>query len=153
DLATDITLGDTYLINANMVNSFRGAFNRESGYHGGPSFFGPADLGIPAQNAFAYLPKTMNLAVTGGFSVGPGAGAYITPIDVTMLQLNNDINWVRGAHQLAFGGSVAHSLVDGVAHVFSQGIWTFAGQASVWAWRIFCSAKLPAHPLMDIDSR
>jgi hypothetical protein len=142
DLATDVTVGDTYLFNSGTVNSFRAAFNRVSGYHGGPSFFGPADLGIPQQNAFAYLPKTMNLSVTGGFAIGPGAGAYITPIDVTMLQLNNDVTWIRGQHQFAFGGQIAQSLVDGVAHVFSQGIWTFAGQATGLGMADFLLGKM-----------
>jgi hypothetical protein len=138
DLATSVTLGDTYLISADTVNSFRVAFNRDSGNHGGPHHFGPSDVGI---NAYGSVPGSISMTAPGLFSLSPGAGPYLH-IDVTMLQLNNDVSMVRGAHQFAFGGSVANSLVDGLAFVFSQGIYTFTGQQTGNGMADFLTGRL-----------
>ncbi len=126
DLATSFTLGHTYLINANTVNSFRTSLNRVSANHPGPSFFGPSDIGV---NAYSYLPHYMGITVTGGPAIGQATAADLF-VKITMLQLNGDVSLVRGAHQFGLGGSLGTSLVDGLANVFSIGGYTFTGQAT-----------------------
>jgi hypothetical protein len=126
DLAQEVALGHTYIVSASTVNSFRLGMNREAVNHPGPSYFGPADVGV---NAYAYLPKSFDLSVTGGPSIGGGTGQNLF-VDVTILNANDDVTMIRGSHQLAFGGNVSHSLVDGLAHVFSQGVYTFTGSVS-----------------------
>ena len=126
DLATSITLGHTYVINANTVNSIRASLNRASGDHGGPHYFDPAAVGI---NAYATLPYEMVASASGLWSLSPGPGAYLF-IDPTQLQLNDDVSWVRGTHQLGFGFLVAQSAVVSQAHVQSQGTYTASGIVS-----------------------
>ncbi len=126
DLAQSATLGDTYLISANMVNSFRASLNRVAGDHPGPVFYGPQDVGI---NAYSLLPHFMDMTVTGGFATGAGTSADLT-IYWTALQANDDVSWVRGGHQFSFGGNIDHSLVDGLARVFSEGVYPFTGQVT-----------------------
>jgi len=138
DLATSITLGHTYLITSNTINSFRASMNRIAGNHPGASFFGPSDVGI---NAFSYIPHYMNIAITGGPTIGGGTSADLY-IFVTMLQANDDVSIIRGAHQIAFGGHIAHSLVDGLANVRSVGNYTFNGQTTGLAWADFLTGNM-----------
>ena len=76
-----------------------------------------------------YVPHQSGFTVTNGFSVGPGTGgqavAHTTPI-----QMNDDISWVKGNHQINFGvgGEVSKMLFDG--NVYSQTNWTFPNMAS-----------------------
>jgi hypothetical protein len=126
DLATSITLGHTYVINANTVNSIRASLNRASGDHGGPHYFDPAQVGI---NAYATLPYEMVASASGLWSLNPGPGAYLF-IDPTQLQLNDDVSWVHGAHQFGFGILGAQSAVVSQAHVQSQGTYTASGIVS-----------------------
>jgi hypothetical protein len=126
DLAQEVAVGHTDIISANMVNSLRLGMNREAVNHPGPSYFGPSDVGV---NAYAYLPKNFDLSVTGGPSIGGGTGQDLF-VDVTILNLNDDVTLIKGTHQFAFGGNLSHSLVDGLAHVFSQGVYSFTGGVS-----------------------
>jgi hypothetical protein len=126
DLATSVTLGHTYLIHPNTINSFRASMNRIAGNHPGATFFGPADVGI---NAYSYLPHYMNVAITGTSGIGAGTSADLY-IFVTMLQANEDLSIVKGSHQITAGGHLAHSLVDGLANVRSVGNYSFNGQTT-----------------------
>jgi hypothetical protein len=126
DLATSFTIGETWLINASTVNSFRAAFNRVAGNHPGPQFLGPSDIGV---NAFSYLPKYLNTTVNGGFSIGQTTGSDLY-IFSTQYQLNDDISLVRGSHQYGFGISGALTTTYGLANVFSIGTYPFTGQAT-----------------------
>ena len=57
-LIQSMVLGDTYLLTANAVNSFRATFNRSSVFRSTPSFFSGQDEGI---NMFGYT-KTLGVA-------------------------------------------------------------------------------------------
>ena len=126
DLATAVTLGDTYLLDANKVNAFRASLNRVGGDHEAANFFGPTDVGI---NAYSNLPHEMALTVTGAFSLGDSLAAH-EPIHFTFLEANDDFSWIRGAHQIQLGGNFAHSLVDITANVRSIGNYTVNGQTT-----------------------
>ena len=71
-----------------------------------------------------YVPHQSGFTVTGAFSVGPGTGgqahAHTTP-----LQLNNDVSWVHGSHQINFGGGGEVSKMLFYGNVYSQTYWTF----------------------------
>jgi len=126
DLATSFTIGETWLVNANTVNSFRASLNRVAAWHPGPAFFGPSDIGV---NAFSYLPHYMGITVQGGPVLGQATGSDLM-VKSTQYHLNDDISMVRGAHQLGFGVSVALSTVYALANVFSIGSYPFTGQAT-----------------------
>jgi hypothetical protein len=65
-------------------------------------YFSPSDIGV--QNWFVYDPTSMTMSVTGGFSLGAPYG----PIRNTSYQVGEDLSLVKGTHQLAIGGSLAH---------------------------------------------
>jgi hypothetical protein len=102
DRAQSYAFGDTYLLSANTINSFRLAVNRTTIMRAPASFVGPTELGV--RNWFDYDPKHITLSATGGFSVGVPYG----PIRNTSYQASDDFSIIRGSHQLALGGSVAH---------------------------------------------
>ena len=123
DLAQSAALGDTWLINPQTVNTLRLSMNREATNHPGPSFFGPTDVGI---NNYAAIPKSIWLNVPGSFNIGSGVAANLFLYNTTV-QLNDDVSLIRGKHQFTFGGNVAQALIDGLANVFSQGLYIFEG--------------------------
>jgi Carboxypeptidase regulatory-like domain len=120
--------GDTYLVSPNLVNQFRASVDRIGIHRFANNYVSACDLGV-ALLYCGYVPHQSGFTVTGGFSVGPGTGgqavAHTTPI-----QMNDDISWVRGNHQINFGvgGEVSKMLFDG--NVYSQTNWTFPNMAS-----------------------
>lgn len=122
------TLGDTYLIGSNVVNTFRLTGNRIYGAKFSPNFpvaaAGPTDLGI---KAFAYEPHTPSYSVTGGFATGyNGAGAT----SIAVFAANDDVSIIHGNHQLGFGAQVADSQVNSYSDQLQKMAFTFNGQTT-----------------------
>ena len=126
DLATSAVVGHTWVVSPTKVNSLRFSLNRVAEVHPGSRYFGPSDVGI---NAFSYIPKALSITVTGGPTIGSGVGEDLNNFD-TYLSANNDFSWVHGSHQIAFGGSVTHSLISALANVRAIGNYSFSGQAT-----------------------
>ena len=127
-LASSYAFGDTYLISPSMIQSFRFAFNR-------------AAHGYVPNLAFSYCtagvnmwcdenPQVMgNMSITGGFTMGstsPGGDHWTS----TSYAVNDDLNWVRGAHQMAFGGGVWQGRVAELNHFASTANTTFNGSVT-----------------------
>ena len=55
---------------------------------------------------------------------------------VDVLGLNDDINWVRGAHQFAFGVSAQYAQMNYYSNSYDRGQLTFSGQITVSGWPI-----------------
>src|SRR5213594_1724863 len=94
NLAQAFTVGNTYLLSANMVQSFRLAANRIAVHRFGPPFFGYEDVGI---NMYSYVPHYMQINVTGGFQLGSGSGGD-TFVNTAGFQAVEDISLARGNH-------------------------------------------------------
>ena len=115
--------GDTYLFSPTLVNQFRASVNRIGIHRYQNDYVSACDVGA-ALVYCGYVPHQSGFTVTGAFSLGPGTGgqavAHTTPI-----QMNDDISWVRGKHQINFGigGEVSKMLFDG--NVYAQTNWTF----------------------------
>ena len=94
------TLGDTYVLSPRVVNSFHSTFTRLRNNRG------PASNAINAvslgANMFNFDPNGMQLAVSGAFSTGCGTCAPGF-FNRNVFQEADDIDVVRGRHQLAFG--------------------------------------------------
>jgi Carboxypeptidase regulatory-like domain len=123
NLSQAFALGDTYLFGPNTINSFRLALNRTAINRAGAEFFSAPDVGI---KSYSYDPKHMKISVTGGFSTGVSFG----PLRTTTYQASDDVSLVRGTHQIAIGGNVAHWRNNLNAEVFSNGVFTFNGQVT-----------------------
>ena len=115
--------GDTYLFSPTLINQVRATVDRLGVHRFAHDYVSACDLGA-ALVYCGYTPHQSGFAVTGAFNVGPGTGgqavAHTTPI-----QLNDDISWIKGAHQINFGagGEVSKMLFDG--NVYAQTNWTF----------------------------
>ena len=112
NLAQSLTLGDTMVFGNNMVNSLRFAFNRTAVNRDNDPYFDPADLGI---KVYSYVPDSMIVVVTGGFSIA-AATATRGIADNNTYQVSDDLTLVRGNHQIALGGKrrVLQGLVQDV---------------------------------------
>lgn len=114
--------GDTYLVSPNLVNQFRATADRIAIHRFSSNYVSACDLGVPVY--CGYVPHQSGFTVTGAFGVGPGTGgqahAHTTP-----LQLNDDISWVHGNHQINFGGGGEVSKMLFYGNVYAQTNWTF----------------------------
>lgn len=126
DLAQSATIGDTYLFNPNTVNSFRFAFNRVGVHRYNSDYFSGCDIGVQMS---CYIPHQTVLSITGGPSIGisTAISASFIPTDLT---LSDDINLVRGAHQIAFGFTGFRYQSSSNANVYSAASFSFTGAAT-----------------------
>src|SRR3989441_8523346 len=119
------TVGSTYLISANVVNSFRMTANRIAAGKYEPvdlpkAGLGFADVGV---KAFSYQPYFLPVNVTGGFAVNNTAG----PAHVGVFALTDDVSVVRGNHQMTFGANASAWWVNSYTNTY-YARFTFNGQ-------------------------
>jgi hypothetical protein len=138
NLAQTFTLGDTYLVSANVVNSFRVAVNRTGIHRENAPFFGASDVGV---NVYSSVPKFLIMSITSGFSLGSGIeieSRYAT----TTYQIGNDVSVVKGAHQFSFGGTGSFFVSNSYANVRSSPNFSFTGVATGAGLGDFLTGKL-----------
>ena len=122
NIGHSFTLGSTYLVTPNTVNALRIGFNRTNSQRFNPPFFDANDIGV--KDAYTYIPDKINLSVTNGFSL---SGASDATWRTTTYLLSDDMSFVSGAHQFAFGFSMAHARTNGIANQAVVGNYNFDG--------------------------
>jgi hypothetical protein len=126
-LASSYSFGDTYLISPNVVNAFRLSANRIGNHQTAKQYFSLCDAGATDMYC-GYTPKWISqLTITGGFTtlgLLTPTGTYWNP---TGYALNDDVNWLRGTHQIAFGFTAGHSRFVELANFNSGGAFIFPG--------------------------
>jgi len=120
-----VTLGHTYSITPRIINSIRLTGNRTLGQRTLYPFFDPSSLGItdyttPADKGF------MGIAITNGLSLGQG-GNNPGYFNTTDYQIVDDVNIVRGNHQISFGGNYFYAYMNSVNGRPVNGTFSFAG--------------------------
>src|SRR5215467_14007429 len=115
DLAQAATIGDTYLINPNTINTFRVAFNRVAVQRFNNDYFSGCDIGV---KVYCYVPHQTVLTVTGGPNVGVGTAIQATFVP-TYFTVSEDLSLIRGSHQFAIGYSGFKYQHSQKANVFS----------------------------------
>ncbi|MDP8990538.1 MAG: TonB-dependent receptor [Acidobacteriota bacterium] len=126
DMFNSLVLGDTYIVNANLVNSFRVFGNRVGANHFPstiPSGVSYKDLGINVNPSG--LDNYFNFNVTGGFQIDNAANA-LTQDHEDNFGINNDVTWIHGKHQVAFGVSYFRGIVIEDSYAFAGGQFVFA---------------------------
>jgi hypothetical protein len=109
-------LAETHTFTPNLLNNLVLNYQREVSLRGGPP--GSGDITQFGVNNI-YQPNTgpyMAASVSGYFKVGSSAFAGWLRNNYT---LNDDIHWVKGAHNIAIGGHVELSKFD-VTNVFTS---------------------------------
>jgi outer membrane receptor protein involved in Fe transport len=139
NLSQAFAVGNTYLLGANTVNSFRVAINRNALQRTHKDYFSGADLGVKMYDG--YMPDYMILTVTGGPSLGGGTQNRAT-FRTTTYQVAEDLSLIRGPHQMAFGANMAHWRNNVNANVASSGSFNFNGTATGLGMADFLTGRL-----------
>ena len=101
NLAQSLTLGHTYVISPTTVNSLRVAMNRVAVHRFNDDYFSGCDIGA---KMFCFVPHQTVFNVTGAFNIGVATAIQATFVP-SYYTLADDVNIVRGNHQLGFGFS------------------------------------------------
>jgi len=138
DRAQSFALGDTYVISANKVNSFRASLNRVASRKLGANMFGAYDVGIgcppPAalpctnSNFYTYVPTYLQAIVGGFFTIG-GTTKHAFDYQYSF-GANDDFSIVHGAHTIAFGGYYSRAMNWLLAQAFADGQFQYNGGAT-----------------------
>ena len=126
--AQSTAFGDPLVMGSNMVNSFRVTWTDTSISLNDPpdTFFDAPELGIKLHS---YVPGTMALAVTDGFTIS-GGNSVMVKVDNVAYQVAEDVTLVRGRHQMAIGGNLSYWKSDSSDFAHTNGTFTFNGTAT-----------------------
>ena len=124
DMVHSFVFGDTYLLGANTVNSFRATYNKSDIRKDYVPFFDAKSLGV--RNINTPLPGFTAFNVSGGFTLGP-TGAKPSAIQTTSFQLIDDVSLVRGAHQIGFGVNYIRAGLQSTSYGSAAGSFAFTG--------------------------
>jgi len=125
-------IGETWVVNPSIVNSLRVGFSRINETRLDNDFFNYCTAGV--QNFWCGENKAQfgALLIVNGFSGGVnysdpppnGGGSWYRSANYI---LNDDVNWVKGAHQMNFGGAVTHGRFTSRNNFASNGQFNFVG--------------------------
>jgi len=104
ELAQEATIGDSYAISPTMINTFHVGFNRRRDNRGPTAFpINWTDLG---SSMYSAVPNFLLISgMTGGFTTYCGTCAP-GHFNLNDFQVADDLNWVKGKHQLSFGFNI-----------------------------------------------
>jgi len=143
--------GHNWVLSAFMVNALHVTFNKTLNDRPLPLYFSPADLGAAV---YSPQPGYMGVSVTNGFNIGTGATnpGYFNS---DSFQISDDIDIIRGHHQLSFGGNWIRTKIETVNNRPTNGQFTFSGQATGLGLADFLLGRvsnfLQGNPVYDFD--
>jgi hypothetical protein len=104
-----LSVGDTYSINPHMISGFHFAWVREHLTRGpAPGLPGVPDIGLNVPVSPGNFPQ---ISVSGRFSTFCGT-CSLAHVNNSSVQIAEDLNIIRGRHQISFGGDWIRSSVD-----------------------------------------
>jgi len=125
-------VGETWVASPTLVNSFRIGFTRINETRLKDDFFNFCTAGV--QNFWCGENKAQfgQLLIVNGFTEGvnysdpppDGGGSWYRSANYI---LNDDMNWVHGAHQFSFGGAATHGRFTSRNNFASNGQFNFVG--------------------------
>jgi hypothetical protein len=124
DFDYGVNIGHTYLISTNIVNSLRLAANRTNIVKLDDNYKSWADFGA---NVTPLAGNMIAIAATGAFLVGGGAASPGAQHNGPMPSVLDDVSWVKGTHQIGFGGAVYQQRLNYWSGVNAVGTATFDG--------------------------
>src|SRR5438128_485113 len=119
-----LSIGSTYLISSNVVNSFHIGATRQEIPKVTDRFATWPELGVNAP----FNPDTEpRIAVTGGYNIGGGNAIINGDHGGPNPNITEDIRWVRGSHQFGFGASYIHTGLNYKSGINATGLMSFNG--------------------------
>jgi hypothetical protein len=119
------TLGETYIFNSSTTFSSHGTLVRTRNARFPSPFFSALDIGVNPANFYSPVALFTNIgfAVSNtGFSVGSSEPGYW---NVTGVQFAEDVDLVRGNHQMSFGVDWIHAIMNSDSTAAANGNFTF----------------------------
>ena len=132
--------GHTAVLGSNMVNSFRVTWNRGSNHINDPveEFFDAPSLGI---NVHTYVPGTMAISITDGFSISGGQSVKVR-VEKSSYQVADQVTVIRGRHQMAVGVNSSFWVLDSTDYAHSNGTFYFRGRQTGTGLSDFLTGRL-----------
>jgi Carboxypeptidase regulatory-like domain len=122
-----LTVGETFVINANTVNAFHATATRRRINRGSAATgINASSLGI---NIFAPVPIGIQLTLTNKWGIYCGTCAP-GDFNVNAFSVSDDLNMSRGKQQIAFGGEFARAQFNSFNAFTSNGNFSFSGTYS-----------------------
>jgi hypothetical protein len=100
------SFSDTFNIRADLLNNFIVSYNKTSGSIISGAPFSLASIGVPVAGP---NPPEINMTVSGYFGISTGAPG---DFDRHNFHFADSLHWIRGSHELAFGGDFLRMNVD-----------------------------------------
>jgi hypothetical protein len=120
-----LAFGDTYLIGSSAVSSFHFGINRSNAVKSPDKFYSWRDLGADVPYQPTPNPR---FTISGGNGYAFNRQAAVTADHGgPNFNLNEDISLVRGSHQIGFGGTYNHEILNYLSGTNSGGNFTFNG--------------------------
>jgi len=129
DLDFGFALGHSWVLTPNVVNSFRIGVNRTNVAKLNDNYKSFADFGA---NVSPLAGSIISVNVPGSFAIGGPAAAPGVSHNGPLWSIGDDVNWVKGSHQIGFGGSFYHQQLNywSGGGVNASGAATFDGSVS-----------------------
>ena len=124
DFDYGVNVGDTYLIGNNIVSSFRIAANRTNIVKLVDKYKNWAAFGA---NVTPLAGDVIAITAPGAFTLGGGAASPGAQHNGPMPSVVEDISWIKGSHQLGFGGAIFQQRLNYWSGVNAVGTPTFDG--------------------------
>ena len=125
NMGQSTVFGDTYSISPTLINSFRATFLNPKNRRDAIPFFSPSDFGAKIY-ATPFSGKFTSLSVSPGFGLG-GGSQNNAHYNYWVYGVANDIDWIRGPHQLSFGVNYLFQVEDTRNSQYSNGAITING--------------------------
>ena len=127
DFDYGFNFGDTYLIGNNIVNSLRLAANRTNIVKLPDNYKNWSTFGA---NVSPLAGNIVAIAATGAFLVGGGAASPGAQHNGPMPSVVEDVSWIKGSHQIGFGGAIYQQRLNYFSGVNAVGTATFDGNTT-----------------------
>jgi len=129
DLDYGFALGHTWVVTANFISSLRVGINRTNIVKIPDQYGSFADFGA---NVSPLGGKNIAVTVNNAFTIGGGAASVGESHNGPLWSIVEDLSWVKGAHQIGFGGSIFHQQLNYFSGggVNATGLATFDGSVS-----------------------
>ena len=142
-----------YIPTPHVVNALRVTYNQTINDRPLPEYFTATEMGSKISSL---IPGYVGLNVTGnGFSIGNG-GTNPGYFNSQGYQLADDVDYVRGSHQLSAGANWIHTKIETKNNRPTNGAFTFNGQTSGVPLADFLigrpSSFLQGNPVFDYDN-